>query len=164
MCDLSAPVIDLSLYNLDLVVDLDTLITSIMDSFLYRFKVTLKVTHDLALIPKTVLMLSLSLPDFILEAPNPPLELPHHVLEQLEISIPCLMMLNFLSICVDDPVPSVTNYCWLYISSLVSSRYVEPAHLSCDLVATHWPLLGSLWSSIRGHSALGVSTPQVELL
>ena len=66
MCDLSASVIYLSLNNLDLVIDLDTLITPIMDSFLDRFKVTLKVAHDLALIPKTVLMLSLSLPDFIL--------------------------------------------------------------------------------------------------
>lgn len=69
----SALLLELSLDALDLFIHVDALITSVMDGFLHRVKVALKVTNYLGLIPQSIFMVSLAVLGLTLKAPDSPI-------------------------------------------------------------------------------------------
>lgn len=109
MSDLRAPVFNLALNVLDLLIDLDAFIPTVVDALLQRLQVALKMTDGLTLISQAVLMVSLTLANLILRSSNSSLEIADYLLQDLVVAFPELMVLDFFSIGVYDAISRVVS-------------------------------------------------------
>jgi len=98
MSNIRGALVYLSFDTLDLIVDLDTFISSVMNSLFKGLQVTLKMPNSLALISESIFMVPLALSSFVLKRSDPSLELLHNTLKQLIVPFSCLMVLNLVSV------------------------------------------------------------------
>jgi hypothetical protein len=106
--------VDASLFNLaldplDLLINCDALITSIVDVLFNRLKIALEVADDLSLIPQSVLVVSLAVLDLPLEASDSSAEVLDHLLQELVIAFSGLVILNLISVRVNNAVSGVIS-------------------------------------------------------
>ena len=92
---------------LGLIVDRDTLVLSVFDLLLCRFKVSLQDLHSFLLITDPVFVLSLLSADLVLKATSASLQVVEDLLKDLEVALPRLMILDLLSVGVDNAVAGV---------------------------------------------------------
>jgi len=96
--NVGAALIDVSLDNLDLLVYLNSFIATVMDVLFYCVKVALEVTDCLALVAKSLFMVSLASANLPFKGPDTSLQLCYHVLQGLKVTFTDLVVFNLLSV------------------------------------------------------------------
>lgn len=109
MSDLRAPVFNLALNVLDLLIDLDAFVPTVVDALFQRLQVALKMTDGLTLVSQAVLMVSLALANIVLGSSNSSLQIGYNLLQDLVVTLPELMVLDFFSIGVYDAISRVVS-------------------------------------------------------
>lgn len=112
MGDLSKTVVDLALEGLDLLVYLDSLLSSVVDLLLQALQFTLQVSNYFVLFPDAVLMISHALTHLSLDSAGASLQIADCLLKGLVVPLAGLVVLDLVSVGLDDTVASVLGS-WL---------------------------------------------------
>ena len=109
MSDFLVTVINSALDSLYLVKHLDPLSLIILNGSLHLLEIATQIVDNFILLTDAVLMISLAGAYFVFEASYLSLQVCDHFLEDLEVSLTCLVILDFFTVCVDNTVSSVVG-------------------------------------------------------
>ncbi len=109
MSNFLVTVINCAFDSLDLVKHLDPFSLIILNGSLDLFQIPTQIVDNFILLTDAVLMITLARADFVFEPSYLSLQVCDDFLEDLEISLTCLVILDFLTVCVDNTVSSIVR-------------------------------------------------------
>ena len=87
--------------------DCDTLILTVLNLSLCLIEIALKYLHSFLLIADSVLVVSLLSGDIVFKCSCASLKIGEDLLQDLIVTLSCLMILNFISVSVDNAIASI---------------------------------------------------------
>lgn len=108
MRNVSATLLDVSLNNLDLLINLNSFISTVVDVLLYRIEVALEMSDSLVLVTEPLFMVSLASANLPFKGSDTSLQLCDHILQRLKVTLKDWSVLYLLSITADNAVSGVT--------------------------------------------------------
>lgn len=109
MSYLLVAIVDCAFHGLDLIKHLDTFSLVILDSSLNLFKLSTQIVNNFVLVTKAVFVVSLARTNLIFKASYLSLQICNDFLKDLEVTLSCLVVLNFLTVGVNDAISSVIS-------------------------------------------------------
>lgn len=136
MRNFHATLLDVSFNNLDLIVNLNSFISTVVDVLLHRIEVALEMSDCLVLVTESLFMISLASANLSFKGSNTSLQLCDHILQTLKVTLKYRCILYLLAITANNAVSCVT-FNWSRLNDYCCFSVVgDSTHM-----LTHWAVL-----------------------